>query len=97
MAAEYKKAGGGYRGGSGSSQKSLEPWGEEDWQTQEGGTRARRGRTTAIYLPKKARARLSPRQKQATERTRRAGSRRGKPFVRKTAAARRARKSATRR
>jgi hypothetical protein len=97
VAAEYKKAGGGYRGGKGDKQRSLESWGKEEWQTQEGGTRARKGGTTSRYLPKKAWARLGPRQKQATERTKRAGSRAGKQFVRNTVAARRARKQATRR
>ena len=34
-ASEYKKAGGGYKGGEGKSQKSLKKWGKEDWQTKE--------------------------------------------------------------
>ena len=97
VAAEYKKAGGGYSGSRSTKQKSLASWTREEWQTKEGGTRARRGRTTSRYLPKKAWARLSPRQKQATERRKRAGSQRGKQFVRNTAAARTARKKATRR
>lgn len=97
VAAEYKKAGGGYAGGRGGTQKSLESWGREEWQTKEGGTRARRGKTTSRYLPKKAWARLTPAQKQATERRKRAGSRAGKQFVRNTPAARTARKKATRR
>lgn len=97
VAAEYKKAGGGYAGGQSAKQKSLESWGKEEWQTKEGGTRARKGGTTSRYLPKKAWARLSPREKQATERKKRAGSRGGKQFVRNTAAAKTARKKATRR
>ncbi|NMO18258.1 hypothetical protein HPC49_44860 [Pyxidicoccus fallax] len=97
VAAEYKKAGGGYSGGRGTKQKSLESWGKEEWQTKEGSTRARRGSTTSRYLPKKAWARLTPAQKQATERRKRAGSRAGKQFVRNTTAARTARKKATRR
>jgi hypothetical protein len=97
VAAEYKKAGGGYSGKRGPKQKSLESWGQEEWQTKEGGTRARRGSTTSRYLPKKAWAKLSPRQKQATESKKRAGSRGGKQFVRNTAAARTARKKAPRR
>ncbi|MCP3140602.1 hypothetical protein [Pyxidicoccus xibeiensis] len=97
VAAEYKKAGGGYSGGRSGGQKSLQSWTREEWGTKEGGTRARKGSTTSRYLPKKAWARLSPAQKQATERTKRAGSRRGKQFVRNTAAARTARKKATRR
>ena len=32
---EYEKAGGGYKGGKGEKQKSLEKWGEERWSTRE--------------------------------------------------------------
>ena len=35
VASEYKKEGGGYKGGKGESQKSLKKWGKEDWQTKE--------------------------------------------------------------
>ena len=31
---EYEKRGGGYTGNKGESQKNLEKWTEEDWQTQ---------------------------------------------------------------
>jgi len=34
-ASEYKSKGGGYKGGKGSTQKSLEKWGKEDWQTKD--------------------------------------------------------------
>ncbi|NVJ06533.1 hypothetical protein HUW63_14965 [Myxococcus sp. AM001] len=97
VAAEYKKAGGGYRGGRGGTQKSLTSWTQEEWQTQEGDARARKGGTTSRYLPKQAWAQLSPAQKRATERKKREGTRRGKQFVRNTAAARTARKKTTRR
>jgi hypothetical protein len=97
LAAEYVKAGGGYRGRKATSQKSLTTWTREAWQTSTGGTRARRGATTARYLPKKAWSRLSARQKQATERRKRTASRRGRQYVANTPAARRARKAATRR
>ncbi|MFP2959728.1 DUF5872 domain-containing protein [Myxococcus sp. 1LA] len=97
VAAEYKKAGGGYRGGRGVTQKSLTSWTREEWQTKEGDARARRGGTTSRYLPKQAWSELSPAQKRATERKKREGTRRGKQFVRNTAAARTARKKTTRR
>ncbi|WP_049805186.1 hypothetical protein [Stigmatella aurantiaca] len=93
LAAEYKKAGGGYRGPRGAPQKSLEFWTKEAWQTRTGATRARRGKTTSRYLPKKAWAQLSEGQKRATDRRKQAGSRRGKQFVSNTSAAKRARKS----
>jgi hypothetical protein len=32
---EYEKAGGGYKGGKGEEQKSLEKWGEEKWSTKD--------------------------------------------------------------
>jgi hypothetical protein len=94
LAQEYKKAGGGYRGGKDAKQKSLESWTKEEWQTKEGGTRARRGRTTARYLPKKAWARLSDSEKRSTDTKKRAASRRGKQFVANTPAAKVARKKA---
>ena len=34
-AAEYKKKGGGYKGGEGKKQKDLKKWGKEDWQTKD--------------------------------------------------------------
>jgi len=35
VAQEYEKAGGGYKGGKGKEQKSLEKWGKEKWQTKD--------------------------------------------------------------
>jgi len=35
VASEYKKAGGGYKGGEGKKQKALKKWGKEDWQTKD--------------------------------------------------------------
>ena len=35
VAAEYKKKGGGYKGGEGKKQKDLKKWGKEDWQTKD--------------------------------------------------------------
>ncbi|RYZ37784.1 MAG: hypothetical protein EOO71_26635 [Myxococcaceae bacterium] len=97
LASEYKKAGGGYSGRRAAAQRHLSSWTKEAWQTQDGGTRARHGRTTARYLPKDAWAHLSPAQKKATERRKRTGSRAGRQFVANTPAARRARKQATKR
>jgi|GEM_PF-680194 len=97
LATEYAKAGGGYRGKQTGTQKSLSTWTREEWGTRTGGTRARRGATTARYLPKKAWSQLSARQKQATDRRKRVASRQGKQYVANTPAARRARKTASRR
>ena len=35
LAQEYEKAGGGYKGGKGEGQKSLEKWSKEKWQTKD--------------------------------------------------------------
>ena len=34
VAAAYKKAGGGYKGGKGKKQKDLKRWGKEKWMTR---------------------------------------------------------------
>jgi hypothetical protein len=34
LASEYKKAGGGYKGGKGKEQKKLDKWTKEDWGTK---------------------------------------------------------------
>ena len=94
LAAEYKKESGGFRGKKGKSQKDWERWTSERWQTKSGKARARRGRTTERYLPKKAWDRLSPDERRATDRKKRVGSRKGKQFVANTPAAKRARRSA---
>jgi len=35
LAREYEEAGGGYKGGKGEKQKSLEKWGKESWMTKD--------------------------------------------------------------
>jgi hypothetical protein len=35
LAREYEEAGGGYKGGKGEKQKSLEKWGKEKWMTKD--------------------------------------------------------------
>jgi hypothetical protein len=35
VAQEYKSEGGGYKGGKGEKQNSLEKWGKEKWQTKD--------------------------------------------------------------
>ena len=78
---EYEKAGGGYRGEKDEDQKHLEQWTEEEWQTQEGDARAREGDETKRYLPKEAWEGLSPEEREATERAKREGSKRGDQHV----------------
>jgi hypothetical protein len=47
VASEYKKAGGGYKGGEGKKQKSLKKWGKEDWQTKDQYEKGKKAATAA--------------------------------------------------
>lgn len=91
---EYEKQGGSYKGERDESQKSLERWTEEEWQTREGETTARKDGETARYLPKEAWEELSPEERETTERKKREASREGEQYVENTAAAKEARKGA---
>ena len=90
LAREYERRGGGYTGEKDEGQRDLEKWTEEDWQTQEGKTRARSGDETARYLPKEAWEKMSDEEKRETERRKREGSKRGEQYVANTEEARRA-------
>jgi hypothetical protein len=96
LAAEYKKAGGSYRGKRGKQQRHLRKWTREKWTTADGRKAQRRG-STARYLPKKAWSALTPAQKRATDRKKRSASRRGRQYVSNTGAAKSARRRATNR
>jgi uncharacterized protein DUF5872 len=90
---EYEKRGGGYKGDKDESQKNLERWTEEEWQTQEGSARARGDDgETRRYLPKKAWENMSEQEKRETESKKREGSRRGQQQVANTGEAKKARK-----
>ena len=92
LAQEYEKRGGGYTGEKDESQKNLQKWTDEDWQTQDGDTKARSGDETARYLPKEAWAKMSDEEKRETEKKKREGSRRGRQHVANTDEAKQARK-----
>lgn len=77
LAAEYKKAGGGYSGGKTKAQKSLSKWTGEKWRTSDGSKSEGRKR----YLPDKAWKALTPAEKRATNAAKAAGNRKGKQFV----------------
>lgn len=77
LAAEYKKAGGGYTGKKTAKQKSLSKWTKQKWRTSDGSKSGGRKR----YLPDKAWKSLSAGEKRATNRAKAAGNRRGKQFV----------------
>jgi hypothetical protein len=82
----YKKSGGGYSGPKTKAQKSLTKWTGEKWRTSDGKPAKRKGGTTR-YLPDAAWKNLSPSEKAATNRAKRAGSKTGKQFVANTRAA----------
>jgi hypothetical protein len=89
VAQEYRKAGGGYKGGKSTGQRSLSKWSGQKWTTSDGKPAIRKGGTTR-YLPEKAWKKLTPAQRAATNRKKREGSRSGRQFVRNTEAAARA-------
>jgi hypothetical protein len=92
---EYEKRGGGYKGEKGQSQKDLEEWTEEEWQTKEGEADARRdGGETKRYLPKKAWDNMSEEEKEETEQKKREGSKKGQQYVSNTEEAKEARMNA---
>ena len=89
LAREYEKQGGGYKGEKDETQRHLEEWTEEEWQTKEGDANARQpDGETRRYLPKKAWESMSEEEKEETERRKREGSRQGKQYVSNTAGAR---------
>lgn len=97
LASEYKKAGGGYTKGrrkKTEAQSHLDRWTDEAWTTSDGEPAIRDGET-ARYLPEKAWNDLTPAEKEATDREKKAGSKEGKQFVANTRAAKKARKSAS--
>ena len=92
---EYEKRGGGYKGEKTRSQKDLEKWTEEEWQTKEGEADARRDDgETKRYLPKKAWDNMSEEEKEETEQKKREGSKKGQQHVSNTGEAKKARKNA---
>ena len=95
LAAEYKKAGGGYVGPRKASQEHLKKWTEEKWHTSDKKP-AIRGKATTRYLPDKAWTDLTPAQKRATNAKKESASKQGKQFVANTLAAKKAGKRARR-
>lgn len=92
---DYEAEGGGYKSGKRTdSQKSLKKWGEEKWTTADG-KKAQQGETMHRYLPEKAWDKLSPAEKQQTDRKKVAASKKGKQFAANTEKAKKARKSVT--
>ena len=89
---EYEKQGGDYKGEKDKSQKNLENWTAEEWQTKEGDANARGDGETKRYLPKEAWENLSEEEKEETEEKKREGSKKGQQHVSNTDEAKNARK-----
>ena len=86
----YRKAGGGYCGARTKAQRSMSKWTAEDWKTATGEKACRKVRGKVVcdrYLPAKAWASLTPAQKAATRRKKKAGK---SQFVPNTPAAKKA-------
>ena len=90
---EYERAGGDYKhkGEQTESQKDLEQWGDQEWQTRDGGAKARGEHGTARYLPELAWKLLSKAEREKTDDRKKGES---EQFVDNTEAAREARKAA---
>ena len=81
LAAEYKKAGGGYTSSPNKAQKSLKKWTKEEWGTRSGKPSTQGKEATGErYLPKKAREALSPQEYGASTRAKRKATKEGKQF-----------------
>lgn len=82
LAAEYKKAGGGYRGGKAAPQKSLDKWTREKWGTKSGKPSTQGPEATGErYLPNRAIAALTPAEYRATSQAKREATRAGEQFA----------------
>lgn len=75
------------------SQMSLQKWTKEKWRTSDGKPAKRKGGMTR-YLPDAAWNKLTPAQKDATNKKKIAASKRGKQFVANTKPAKQAGKQA---
>lgn len=99
MAKEYKKRGGDYntpKESKDDSQKNLENWGKEDWQTKEGSGQAKKeDGSRKRYLPKKAWDQMSEKEKKETDEKKQEQGGKDKQFVSNTSEAKKARKYAT--
>ena len=73
---EYKRQGGGYKGGK-SKDNALERWTEQEWGTRSGRKSTETGER---YLPKKARKALSEKEYARTSAKKRADTKKGKQF-----------------
>ena len=79
LAAEYKKAGGGYKGGKTAKAKSLDKWTKQEWTTASG---KKSSKTGEVYAPKKTIAALQGTKKQAAaNKKKKAATKAGKQYA----------------
>lgn len=91
---EYEKQGGGYKHDQkDDAAKSLQDWGEQDWQTQNGDKASQDGKTKR-YLPKEVWEKLSDEEKQEAERIKNNASKEGEQYGEWTPAIKKAMKEA---
>lgn len=98
MAKEYKQRGGDYntpKESKDDSQKNLDNWGKEDWQTKEGSGQAKqKDGSRKRYLPKKAWDEMSEKEKKETDDKKQEEGKTGQQHVSNTSEARDARRNA---
>ena len=88
LAAEYKKAGGGYKSGKKKPQKSLKKWTNQKWRTKSGKNSIQGPLATGErYMPAKAVGDLTSSEHASTTRAKRKGIKAGKQFVANTKSA----------
>ena len=75
--ARYKKGGGGYKGKK-SSSNTLSKWSKQKWDYVSKGDKKKPRKKRGRYLPESVRKSLSPSEKSATNRKKRAASAKGK-------------------
>ncbi len=81
VAQRYQNAGGGYRAGKTSAQKSLSKWTKEDWGTKSGKPSTQGPEATGErYLPRRKREAMSDKEYAATTRKKREDLTKGKQF-----------------
>ena len=78
--ARYKKAGGGYKGKKSSSNK-LSKWSKQKWDYVSKGDKKKPKSKRGRYLPKSVRTSLTDAQKRATNRKKRAASKKGSQYA----------------
>ena len=92
---EYEKQGGGYKKDEkDEAAKSLEEWGEQNWQTAEGKGQARQDGKTKRYLPEEVWKKLTQSEKQEAKRSKEKASKQGEQYVEWTPAIKRAMREA---